>query len=133
MFLSPFKRVTELLLGDFSGTSGAGASGFQVKAKRALAVEGASRVHAAGSDGTGVLLALIHIWAFKASFNIFWLSDRLQTRADTLTLAACGSGPGLQAVAGEPMAVIAHTHPAVHTRVGGTRVSCGLTVDAQSS
>lgn len=46
---------------DFSCTSGAGASVFQVEAKRALAVEGASRVHAIGADGAGVLLALIHI------------------------------------------------------------------------
>lgn len=47
--------------GDFSRTSGAGATVFQVEAERALAVEGASRVHAAGPDGAGVLRALIHI------------------------------------------------------------------------
>lgn len=54
-------QVTVRLFGDFSGTSGAGASGFQVKAERTLAVEGASRVHARGSGGAGLLLALVHV------------------------------------------------------------------------
>lgn len=52
-----------------------------------------------------------------------------QTRADPLTLAAGGSGPGLLAVAGELMAAVTHTHPSVHARVGGTRVYCSLTVE----
>lgn len=52
-------RVTDLQLGDF--TSGAGSSVLQVEAKRALAVEGALRVHAPGADGAGAHLALIRI------------------------------------------------------------------------
>lgn len=75
--------------------------------------------------------------SIESSFNIFvfmnsplrTVSRAGQTRADTLTLAAGGSAPGLQAVAGELMSVIAHTHPTIHTRVGGARVSCSLTVD----
>lgn len=52
-------RVAELQLGVF--TSGARPSVLQVEAKRALAVEGALRVHAAGADGAGAHPALIRI------------------------------------------------------------------------